>query len=76
MRKVVKNNKKILIELNLTGVEPLELEDLVEFDQNSNWWSSLTSGRTLICGPAAVLISSYTQKNTPASRRSINAQNH
>lgn len=56
VRKVVKNDKKILIELNLTGVEPLELEDLVEFDQRSEWWSILTSGRTLVCGPAAVLM--------------------
>ena len=39
VRKVVKNDKKILIELNLTGVEPLELEDLFVFDQGSNWWS-------------------------------------
>lgn len=59
VRKVVKNDKKILIELNLTGVEPLELEDLFVFDQGSNWWSSLTSGRTLVCGPAAVLVSFY-----------------
>ena len=56
VRKVVKKEKKILIELNLTGVAPLELEDLVEFDQRSDWWSSLTSGRTLICGPAVVLM--------------------
>lgn len=59
VRKVVKTNEKILIELNLTGVEPLELEDLVEFDQNSNWWSSSTFGRTLVCGPAAVIVSNY-----------------
>lgn len=62
VRKVVKNDKKILIELNLTGVEPLELEDLFVFDQGSNWWSSLSSGRTLVCGPAAVLISSYSNE--------------
>lgn len=62
VRKVVKNDKKILIELNLTGVEPLELEDLFVFDQGSNWWSSLTSGRTLVCGPAAVLVSFYAKK--------------
>ena len=59
VRKVVKTDKKILVELNLSGVDPLELEDLVEFDQNSNWWSNLRSGRTLICGTAAVLILEY-----------------
>ena len=62
VRKIVKTNEKILIELNLTGVEPLELEDLREFDQNSNWWSTLTSGRTLVCGPAAVIVSVYASK--------------
>lgn len=66
VRKVVKNDKKILIELNLTGVEPLELEDLFVFDQGSNWWSSLTSGRTIVCGPAVVLVSSYTKKREAA----------
>lgn len=59
VRKVVKANEKILVELNLTGVDPLELEDLIEFDQNSDWWSSLSSGRTLICGTAAVLVIEY-----------------
>ena len=59
VRKVVKTNEKILVELNLTGVDPLELEDLIEFDQNSDWWSSLSSGRTLICGTAAVLVIEY-----------------
>lgn len=59
VRKVVKTNKKILVELNLYGVEPLELEDLVEFDQNSNWWSNSRPGRTLICGTAAVLVLEY-----------------
>ena len=59
VRKVVKTNEKILVELNLTGVDPLELEDLIEFDQNSDWWSSLPSGRTLICGTAAVLVVEY-----------------
>lgn len=59
VRKVVKTNEKILVELNVSGVEPLELEDLIEFDQNSNWWSSLRLGRTLICGPAAVLVLDY-----------------
>ena len=59
VRKVVKTNEKILVELNLTGVDPLELEDLIEFDQNSDWWSSLPSGRTLICGTAAVLVIEY-----------------
>ena len=62
VRKVVKKEKKILIELNLTGVEPLELEDLVEFDQNSTWWSSSTSSRTIVCGPAAVIVSFYINK--------------
>ena len=38
VRKVIKTNKKILVELNLSGVEPLEPEDLMEFDQNSDWW--------------------------------------
>lgn len=56
VRKAVKNENKILIELNVSGVEPLELQDLAVFDQMSNWWTSLTSGRTLICGPAAVLV--------------------
>ena len=59
VRKVVKTNKKILVELNLYGIEPLELEDLVEFDQNSNWWSNSRPGRTLICGTAAVLVLKY-----------------
>ena len=59
VRKVVKTNEKILVELNVSGVEPLELEDLIEFDQNSDWWSSLRPGRTLICGPAAVLVLDY-----------------
>lgn len=56
VRKVVISNEAISIELNISGVEPLELSDIREFDLNSNWWSSLTSGRTLICGPAAVLV--------------------
>lgn len=72
VRKVVKNDKKILIELNLTGVEPLELEDLFVFDQGSNWWSSLTFGRTLICGPAAVLVSVYNKKEGSAQKRQNN----
>lgn len=72
VRKVVKNDKKILIELNLTGVEPLELEDLFVFDQGSNWWSILTSGRTLICGPAAVLVSAYNKKEGSAQKRQNN----
>ena len=38
VRRVVKTNEKIFIELNLTGVEPLELEDLLEFDQKCLWW--------------------------------------
>ena len=59
VRKVVKTDKKILVELNLSGTEPLELEDLVEFDQNSNWWSNSRPGRTLICGTAAVLVLEY-----------------
>lgn len=74
VRKVVKNDKKILIELNLTGVEPLELEDLFVFDQGSNWWSSLTSGRTLICGPAAVLVSVYTNKKEGSAQKRQNNQ--
>lgn len=56
VRKVVISNEVISIELNISGVEPLELSDIREFDLNSNWWSSLSSGRTLICGPAAVLV--------------------
>lgn len=59
VRKVVKTDKKILVELNLSGTEPLELEDLVEFDQNSNWWSNSMPGRTLVCGIAAVLVLEY-----------------
>ena len=56
VRKVVISNEAISIELNISGTEPLELKDIEEFDLNSDWWSSLTSGRTLICGPAAVLV--------------------
>lgn len=59
VRRVVKTNEKILIELNLTGVEPLELEDLLEFDQRSDWWSNSSFGRTLYCGPGVVLVVSY-----------------
>ena len=59
VRRVVKTNEKILIELNLTGVEPLELEDLLEFDQRSDWWSNSSFGRTLYCGRAVVLLISY-----------------
>lgn len=72
VRKVVKKEKKILIELNISGVDPLELEDLVWFDQTSNWWSNLTSGRTLICGPAAVLVSVYNKKEGSAQKRQNN----
>lgn len=72
VRKVVKTNEKILIELNVTGVEPLELEDLRGFDSMSKWWSSLTSGRTLICGPAAVLVSVYNKKEGSAQKRQNN----
>ena len=56
VRKVVISKEAISIELNISGTEPLELKDIEEFDLNSDWWSSLTSGRTLICGPAAVLV--------------------
>lgn len=59
VRKVVKTNEKILVELNLSQLEPLELEDLLVFEQNFDWWSISTSGRTLICGTAAVLILEY-----------------
>ena len=59
VRKAVKKENKILVELNLSGVDPLELEDLSMFDQKSNWWTKSTSGRTFICGPAVVLIIDY-----------------
>lgn len=59
VRKVVKTNEKILIEFNLAGVAPLELEDLFEFDQKSIWWSKCNFGRTLYCGRAAVLVLEY-----------------
>ena len=56
VQKAVRTNKKILIELNVSGLDPLELEDLIGFDQNPDWWTSLSSGRTLICGSAVVLM--------------------
>lgn len=56
VRKVVKTNDKIIIELNITGVEPLELDDLVGFDQSADWWSKSMSGRTVMCGPSACLV--------------------
>lgn len=59
VRKIVKKDEKILVELNFTELEPLELEDLVVFDQMSDWWSSSKNGRTLICGTAAVLVLDY-----------------
>lgn len=59
VRKVVKKEKKILVELNLSNVDPLELEDLCEFDQMSNWWTSLTFGRTLIVGQSVVLMCDF-----------------
>lgn len=59
VRKVVKTNEKILVELNVSGLEPLELEDLLVFDQTSDWWTSLPFGRTLYCGRAVVLLISY-----------------
>ena len=56
VRKVVISTEAFSIELNISGTEPLELKDVLEFDQNSDWWSKSTSGRTLYCGPAAVLL--------------------
>ena len=59
VRKVVKKNEKILVELNLSELEPLELEDLLVFDQKSDWWSKCNFDRTLYYDRAILLILTY-----------------
>ena len=62
VRKVVISTEAFSIELNISGTEPLELKDVLEFDQNSDWWSKSTSSRTLYCGPAVVLLIPHSEK--------------
>ena len=59
VRRVVKTGTTVLIEFNLTGVDPLELKDLFEFDRTCDLPTMYICGRTLICGPAAVLVLDY-----------------
>ena len=56
VRRVVKTGDRILIEFNINGLDPLELDDLIGFEQSPDWCTKKMIGRTLACGPAAILV--------------------